>query len=80
MPVVSYLHSDEHFVLGGTKIITLCQEDLPKGAFTELALQHDVSSLYVLHVCGGKKKTKALVYGKRKKIWFLYEVKLRQRY
>lgn len=53
---VSYLDGDEHLVLGGTEIITLCQEDLPEGAFSELPLQHDVPPLYVLHVCGGQKR------------------------
>lgn len=46
-----YLHCHQHFVVGGAEVVTLGQEHLPKGTFSQLPLQNDVSPLNVLDIC-----------------------------
>lgn len=43
-----HLDSHQHLVLGGAQVVTLCQEDFSKSSFTQLPLQDDVSTLYML--------------------------------
>lgn len=44
----THLDSHQHLVLGGTQVVTLCQEDLAERSFAQLPLQDDVPPLYVL--------------------------------
>lgn len=44
----TYLDSHQHLVLGGTQVVTLCQEDFAERSFTQLPFQDDVPPLYVL--------------------------------
>lgn len=48
---LGYLDSHQYLLLVGGEVVTLSQEDFPKGSFSQLSLQHDVVSLYVLDDC-----------------------------
>lgn len=48
---LSYLDSHQYLLLVGGEVVTLSQEDFPEGSFSQLSLQHDVVSLYVLDDC-----------------------------
>lgn len=46
-----YLDGHQDLLLVGGQVVALSQEDFSKGSLSELPLQHDVVSLYVLNNC-----------------------------
>lgn len=46
-----YLDSHQYLLLVGWEVVTLSQEDFSEGSFSQLSLQHNVVSLYVLDDC-----------------------------
>lgn len=53
-----YLDGHQNLLLVGWQVVALSQEDFSKGSLSELPLQHDVVSLYVLNNCWNKIQTK----------------------
>lgn len=52
-----YLDGHQDLLLVRWQVVALSQEDFSKGSFSELPLQHDVVSFYVLNNCWNKIQT-----------------------
>lgn len=57
-----YLDGHQDLLLVRRQVVALSQEDFSKGSFSELPLQHDVVSLYVLNNCWNKIQTEVDIF------------------